>query len=63
MKQKVICGISALISFVPAYGAKGTSNHGTRDKVHYGVQYSLASWYGGRDQGHLMACGIPFSTL
>jgi rare lipoprotein A len=24
------------------------------------VQYGIASWYGGRDQGHLMACGEPF---
>lgn len=24
------------------------------------VQYGMASWYGGRDQGRLMACGEPF---
>jgi rare lipoprotein A len=24
------------------------------------VQYGVASWYGDREQGHLMACGEPF---
>ena len=57
MKQTMICGISALVSFLPTYGANRTSNYRTVNRVQYGV----ASWYGRREQGRLMACGIPFN--
>ena len=58
MKLMVICWISALILGFPAYGATRTADlrHETRPRVQYGV----ASWYGDREQGRLMACGEPF---
>jgi len=58
MKLMAICWISALVSGFPAYGAPGTADpgHETRPRVQYGV----ASWYGDREQGRLMACGEPF---
>jgi rare lipoprotein A len=58
MKLKFICGLSALISCVPPVGAKGGND--ASYIVRNGVQYGVASWYGGRNQGRLMACGEPF---
>ena len=59
MKMMVTCCLSALISGFPTYGAAHAEGrvHETRLTVQYGV----ASWYGDREQGRLMASGEPFN--
>ncbi len=57
-KLKFICGLSALISCVPPAGVKGGND--ASYIVRNGVQYGVASWYGGKNQGRLMVCGEPF---
>jgi rare lipoprotein A len=59
MKLLMICSVLVLLSLPPGYGASKApdSNH---TKLHR-VQYGMASWYGARDQGRLMACGKPFN--
>ena len=58
MKLIVICGISTLISCVSVRETKSATapTYATRRRV----QYGLASWYGERNQGRLMASGEPF---
>jgi len=60
MKLMVICGIAVLLSGFPVYGAPTRTGpgHDTRPWV----QYGLASWYGDREQGRLMACGERFDA-
>jgi rare lipoprotein A len=52
--------ILALISWLPAYGASRGKASTYASGAHR-VQYGVASWYGGRNQGRLMACGEPFN--
>lgn len=53
----IVLGLSS-VRF--AYGASlkgGASPNVSQTQT---VQYGVASWYGDRNQGHLMACGEPF---
>ena len=59
MKLIVACLILPLISCVPAYGGAQTAGEGYMPTQR--VQYGVASWYGEREQGRLMACGEPFN--
>jgi rare lipoprotein A len=59
MKLMVICCISAMISGFPAYGAVRTTDRS--HEIRLRVQYGVASWYGDREQGRLMASGEPFN--
>lgn len=58
MKLIFFCWISAVALCLPVYGARGvtTPDRGRRHRAQYGV----ASWYGEKDQGHLMASGQLF---
>jgi rare lipoprotein A len=61
MNRLAICCISAfLIGLNQAYGA-GKVDGRRSNRVTYRVKYGLASWYGGRNQGRLMACGERFN--
>jgi rare lipoprotein A len=59
MKLLMGCLLSVLVALSTAYGASRTkeSNYLRFHRVQYGV----ASWYGERNQGRLMACGEPFN--
>jgi rare lipoprotein A len=57
LKLKSICWC-CLISCVLACGAKGTTD--PLNESRRSVQYGVASWYGGRFQGRVMASGKPF---
>jgi rare lipoprotein A len=59
MKLLAICCIAGLIACAPARGAKRAVN--PNFSTTHRVQYGVASWYGGRNQGRLMACGKPFN--
>jgi rare lipoprotein A len=59
MRLLLVCLISALMSCFPAYGANRTKGL-NYPMAPQRVQYGVASWYGGRNQGRLMACGEPF---
>jgi rare lipoprotein A len=58
MKLLAICCMTGLMACAPACGAKRPTDP-SYTAIHR-VQYGLASWYGGRNQGRLMACGKPF---
>jgi rare lipoprotein A len=59
MKLLTVCLMSVLMSFPTAYGtSRATELKHVRS---HHTQYGLASWYGERNQGHLMACGEPFN--
>jgi len=58
MKLLVVCLTSVFISLPTAYGA-GRATELDHAKLRR-IQYGVASWYGGRNQGRLMACGEPF---
>jgi rare lipoprotein A len=58
MKTLIICMI-ALTSFSPLYAGRRPVAH-RRKRVVHRVEYGEASWYGGKNQGRLMACGLPF---
>lgn len=60
MKQLIVCLISVLLSGFPAYGAQ-RGRVSSYSRVTHPTQYGLASWYGRRDEGRLMACGEPFN--
>lgn len=59
MKQLSLTMVVIIACFSPLMAAK---RPGPAKKVHstHQVQYGIASWYGSRDQGRLMACGEPF---
>ena len=59
MKLMLICGLAAMLSGFPAYGAPRTTDPGRA--AHPRVQYGVASWYGDHEQGRPMACGEPFN--
>jgi len=59
MKLTVTCLVLCLVSCFPGYGAGGTT--APHIMARHGVQYGLASWYGGKEQGRPMACGEPFN--
>jgi len=59
MKLLVVGCIFAIIPGFAAYGAPNRSDP-SRETLPR-VQYGLASWYGDREQGRLMACGEPFN--
>lgn len=58
MKLLSLSLIAAMMSCSPLFASKRPKPAKTHP-VHR-VQYGMASWYGGHDQGHLMACGEPF---
>ena len=60
MKLLVISCIAAMISGSPVYGAASATYPGHQRRPR--VQYGVASWYGDREQGRLMACGEPFDA-
>lgn len=57
MKLLSLSLIAAMMSCSQLFAAKRP-----KPAIHavHRVQYGMASWYGGRDQGRLMACGEPF---
>lgn len=59
MKLRVMCCICAMISGFPAYGAARMADPGHVERPR--LQYGVASWYGDREQGRLMASGEPFN--
>jgi rare lipoprotein A len=59
MKLLMIYLLSVLIPLSPAYGA--SRGRASDQAGLHRVQYGVASWYGGRDQGRLMASGKPFN--
>ena len=59
MKTGIVCRISASI-IVCVLASYISSARAADFPVRFGVQYGLASWYGPRFQGHLMACGERF---
>ncbi|MGH9395447.1 MAG: septal ring lytic transglycosylase RlpA family protein [Terriglobia bacterium] len=65
MKRLSMALLIVLISFSPLYAVKrsvarsGAHSHHRAHPVQR-VQYGVASWYGPKDQGRLMACGEPF---
>lgn len=62
MKLALIFLLSLLMSSVSACGGKRAADRGYRapHRAQY-VQYGIASWYGGRNQGRIMACGKRFN--
>ncbi|HEV2418088.1 MAG TPA: septal ring lytic transglycosylase RlpA family protein [Terriglobia bacterium] len=58
MKLLSLSLIAAMMFCSPLFASKRPEPPKTHS-VHR-VQYGMASWYGGRDQGRLMACGEPF---
>ncbi|HEV2499677.1 MAG TPA: septal ring lytic transglycosylase RlpA family protein [Terriglobia bacterium] len=58
MKLLSLSLIAAMISCSPLFASKRPKP--TKTHAVHRVQYGMASWYGGRDQGRLMACGEPF---
>ena len=60
MRPLVICLISVLLCGFPAPGAQ-RGRHSKYRVASQPTQYGVASWYGKRDEGRLMACGEPFN--
>ncbi len=51
--------LSGVVCLSPMYGfSRGRNVHKVRSQR---VQYGVASWYGGHDQGRMMASGRPFN--
>jgi rare lipoprotein A len=61
MKPIIVCLTSVLLSVLPAFGARRAKAPSYYTVASEPAQYGLASWYGGRDAGRLMACGEPFN--
>jgi rare lipoprotein A len=59
MKLITTCLIAIAMCVSPLCAANRTEGNHRRHIIH--VQYGIASWYGDRSQGHLMACGVPFN--
>ncbi|MGH9354261.1 MAG: septal ring lytic transglycosylase RlpA family protein [Terriglobia bacterium] len=59
MKLLFIGLLTAVMPLSPLFALKRPKPENKTHSVHR-VQYGVASWYGGRDQGRLMACGEPF---
>ncbi len=59
MKLLGIGVLTAMMPLSPLFALKRPTPENKTHSVHR-VQYGIASWYGGRDQGRLMACGEPF---
>ena len=59
MKQLSLTMIAIVVSFSPLM-AVNHSRPAKKARSTHQEQYGIASWYGGRDQGRLMACGEPF---
>ena len=59
MKPIVTCLTLLFVSCFLAYGAERPTR--PHFGPHHRVQYGLASWYGGKEQGRPMACGEPFN--
>ncbi len=62
MKAWLIYGLMIALSLVsPAFCAPRPPVRNPASHVVHKVQYGVASWYGARSQGRLMACGEPFN--
>lgn len=59
MKQLSLTIVVIMACFSPLMAAKHPRPEKKVRSAHQ-VQYGIASWYGSRDQGRLMACGEPF---
>lgn len=61
MKISLICMLLLTLSLVPAGFCTTSSNvHDHARQVTPKVQHGVASWYGDKEQGRVMACGQPF---
>lgn len=60
MKLLTTFSLAIMMCLSPLYAAKRTTARYNQRTIRH-VQYGIASWYGGKDQGRLMACGAPFN--
>lgn len=60
MKLLGIGVLAAVMPLSPLFALKRRPRPENKTHAVHQVQYGIASWYGGHDQGRLMACGEPF---